>query len=1116
MKYQIPKSQSRIYNFNYDWNFKEADAFPLQAALDKQKDRKGNYFFDREYEEDGWKQVGLPHTFNDEDLFVARIRDAGSGQKRTFSLYRKWFEIPEEHTDKKVLIEFEGIRQTCYLYVNGTLAGYCEAGVAPFAFDLTSYIKYGEKNLIAVATDNTSTREIDACAAETPTKPDVKPGSYLSPQTADSSVPENRKGVGFFWNCNDFNPSIGGITRNVRLHVKPKLYLTLPIYSNLQTKGVYIYGNEFDIAGKSAGIHVEAEIRNESGSEQKVVLESVIVDHHGEAVGTVTSPETSISSVVLPEFLPLSITPEDAYVKHGDHYVPVNDEAAVKSTETASLLVSVVKGHNKIESLRFWNVDDPYLYTVYTSLKANGQIMDCVKTVTGFRKVSYDNQKGLLINDKQIWLTGYAQRSSNEWAAIGIATDWLKDMDAKLIRESNANHIRWMHVAASPADIRSCDRYGVVCTQPAGDKERENFGRQWDQRVELMRDIIIYFRNNPSIIFWEAGNNAISKVHMREMRLLKQQLDPYGGRYMGCRTLSTEEVVAEAEYVGTMLNRHAGRFQSLLMPVTETEYLREESPRRVWDDYSPPDFDYDNAWLGKGGKKQDNGDIHDLTAEDFALAAARGYSEFFNDRMGGASQKNLYSAAAALCWTDSAQHGRQAASENARMSGRVDPVRIKKQSFEVFRTMQSIDPMIKIIGHWNYPKDDGINYRYSKKKFNGTHWVKTGEFDYRNPKNKTVYVVGSYAIGEIQLYVNGSLIGSCSEPIHTFIFPFHNVDITHSGYIVAKGYDYEGNLLIEDRIDTASEPSSLRLTPYTGSKGLQADGVDIAYFDVEVLDREGRVCPLSYDKIEFELEGEGIFLGGYNSGKFNGHGREDSVIHKDYVFAECGVNRVFVRSTRRAGEIVLKAKMEGLPETKVALISKETKLAALVEHEPQTLEKLYYEAVPGTLNHIPPNPAADQIKYKSMGIAYCKVLLDGDEIDTKGITVYKDNGVWGPVLLVLEKIKWLRPELFSYTYDEEKHILSLQSGGNTIVAEAGRTHLLVNGDENLLNGEPALERGSLFCMEINAVVSHINGLQAYYDDKVNVYRIDLPKLTAKQTNGSENRKSSLPVGEGKR
>ena len=103
-----------------------------------------------------------------------------------------------------------------------------------------------------------------------------------------------------------------------------------------------------------------------------------------------------------------------------------------------------------------------------------------------------------------------------------------------------------------------------------------------------MRDIIIYFRNSPSIVFWEAGNNSIGKEHMREMRLLKEKLDPHGGRYMGCRTINTQEVISEAEYAGTMLNRHAATFIAGQVPITETEYLREESPRRVWDDFTPP------------------------------------------------------------------------------------------------------------------------------------------------------------------------------------------------------------------------------------------------------------------------------------------------------------------------------------------------------------------------------------------------------------------------------------------------------------------------------------------------------------------------------------------------
>ncbi|CAM3553237.1 glycoside hydrolase family 2 protein [Marinicrinis lubricantis] len=1096
---ELPSVQSKaqVYNFNYEWRFKLADAFPLQQALESWRDEAGRYFYETDYMENDWEAVGVPHTFNDKDLFVARIEDAGSGQKRTFSFYRKWFRLPREHEGKKVLIEFEGIRQTCYLYVNGTMAGYCEAGVAPFAFDLTPYVDYAAENLIAIATDNTSSRNMDFFAAETPNMPEAVPGSFIASLNPEKEIDANR-GVAFFWNCNDFNPSVGGLTRNIRLHVKPKLYITLPIYSNLQTKGVYIYGKNFDIAQRKAVIHSEAEIRNETGSDQTITLDSIIYDHQGRKVGRMSSDQVRIPAAQhLPAISPLSIIPQDAYRKEGDQYVPLPEDE-VQPTVIDSLEVSVVEASALVSGLRFWSPDDPYLYTVQTNLIHDGEVIDSVTTVTGFRKVAYSFQDGLMINDTRVWLTGYAQRATNEWAAIGTAPDWLKDMDAKLIRESHANHIRFMHVAGSPADIRSFDRYGVVCTQPAGDKEKENFGRQWDQRVELMRDVIIYFRNHPSILFWEAGNHAISKEHMREMRLLKEKLDPHGGRYMGCRTLNTEDVVSEAEYVGTMLNRHAGRYQSEKMPVTETEYLREESPRRVWDDYSPPDFDYDNLWVGRGGKKQLGRDVHDLTSEDLALCAAKGYAEFFNDRIGGASGKNYYSAAAALCWTDSAQHGRQSASENARMSGRVDPVRIKKQNFDVFRVMQSPVPAIKIVGHWNYPQEDGRSYRYPVKEFDGEVWRKTGEYRFRNPKDKTVYVIGSYAVAKIELFINGNLAGTCDKPIHTFVFPFHHIDITQSGSITARAYDYQGKEVAAETIETVSAPSQLRLTVHKGERGLLADGTDIAYVDVEVLDEKGRLHPLASGRIDLGIEGEGILLGGYNSGRFNGYGKNDSVIHQHHVYAECGSNRVFIRSTRHAGQIRLTARMQGVPEAAFTLESQPVDIGSLTREMPQYLVPSYPDTAPERVYPFESIPEADQAKYNPEGKVYCKVVVDGEEPNTNGIlSIVSHGSIYSPILFILERIKNDRPELFDYHYDDKRGILTITSGGTKVVAEKGRTHLLVNGEENLLHGEPYINDQGVFIVEINAVISYIQGVVSYYDERASLFRIELPSRAEK-------------------
>jgi len=1099
MKFTKPVSKGKMYNFNYGWKFFLADAFPLKIALENHKNEAGRFFYEPEYNDDNWQSVGVPHTFNDGDMFVNRIEDAGTGQKRTYAFYRKWFKL-DNTKDNKVLIEFEGIRQTCYLYVNGVMAGFSENGVAPFAFDISSYVKDGD-NLIAIATDNTSTRNILFVSAETPNHPEAEPGTFIVGNyhgsedeiaASEGKMPEFKKGVGFFWNCNDFNPSIGGLTKNIRLHVKPKVYLTLNVYSNLQTKGVYVYANDFDFKTKSAVINVEAEIRNETGAPVTAEFISVLVDSNGNVAGTIKSAPVEVAAAKLPSKPPLTITPKDAYVYENGEFKPINEEEAVAPTFTDSIEVTVANGNAKIDGLNFWNVNAPYLYDVYTQLIVDGVVMDTIKTTTGFRKMTYDGTAengGLFINGERVWLTGYAQRSCNEWAAIGYANDWLKDVDARLVRESNANHIRWMHVAACPADIRSGDRYGVISAQPAGDKERENHGRQWDQRVELMRDTIIYFRNSPSILFWETGNNSVGLEHMREMTQLRKELDPNGGRWMGCRTINKREVVEESEFVGTMLNRHAGRFQSELMPILETEYAREESPRRVWDDYSPPNFDYDNVWIGLGGRKQTGFDVHDFTAEEFAVVTARGYSEFFNDRMQGASKKHLYSAAAALCWTDSAQHGRQSASENARMSGRVDAVRLKKQNFEAYRIMQSGKPDIKIMGHWNYPQEDGVNYRYPLKKFEGGRFINTGEYAFRDPKNKTIYVLGSYAISKIELYVNGELKGVCEKPINTFIFKFENIDVTASGYVMAKGYAYDGSI-VEDRIDTTSEPAQIRLTPYTGENGLLADGVDIMFFDIEILDKAGRVCPLCYERIDFDITGDAKFLGGYNSGRFNGYGKNDSVIHQSHVFAECGINRVFVRAGVNASEIVLDAKMGGLTaQAKITSVSAPS--CALIENsEPQVWEASKTKDIPTNNFTFEPIPAADAVKYTPDENIYSRIVINnGHEMDTKCRNpIFKDGAVWGPIIFVLDRLKNVAPGL-DYTYDEINRRLTVISGGKKIVAEYGHTHLLIDGEENLMGGEPILNR-EIFWMELSAIIPHIDGITAQYDEGVHIYRID--------------------------
>lgn len=913
--YTVPVSPNVDYNMNIGWKFCKPDymsdyktvlsGYELttpdfnksQIHLNyadsleyvKQKYGNGEYnFYDVDFDDSSWETISVPHTYNDDDIFDGYANGSGEAVERGMSFYRKHFTLDEKHNGQKIFVEFEGIRQSAYVWVNGIPVGKYELGVDPFGFDITAAVNYGGDNVIAVANDSSSGGNFYGTAQK-----ETRPGSAWGAWD----------GIGTQWNSAGFNPVLGGLTRNVILHTKNDVYQTLPLYSNLKTTGAYIYGSDWDIENKSATINVEAEVRNESEAATNLKVEVAVVDKDGNLQWQFETDDVTT--------VPVAADKGEAFldIVAADAYNEEDGLTTIEPTDTSTVEVKKIKASAQVSGMRFWSPDDPYLYDVYTILKdESDNILDVTKTSTGFRKVEAKggtDNGGTYINDKYYYLKGYAQRATNEWAAIGTSTDWLDDYDMALLRESNGNFVRWMHIAAQPADVRACDKYGIVIVQPAGDGEGDTVGRQWDQRVEVMRDTIIYFRNNPSIVFWECGNNKVTAAHMKEMTDLRKLLDPNGGRVMGSRAMGGESAddvqgVEESEYVATMLGRSLeddNGFRAWAQDtinkraIVESEYYREEAPRRVWDNYSAPWYDYVHNPT-RSGK---DADAWDLTSEEFVTGSVKAYNHYYGNRVNSNSSRQTYSAAAMLCWTDSMQHGRIYNTENARMSGRVDPVRIKKQSFYANQAMQSEDPAVYLVGHWNY-SDNASDYPAGI-----------------DPTNKTVYVVASN-VKYVELYVDGVSQGKCVSPTDGFLYTFTGIDVTKTGgYIEAVGYNTKGEALARHKIETAGAPTGIRLTPTVGPNGLLADGSDVAFFDVEVVDSEGRVIPDNYSKLELSVTGNATLKGGYNSGCYSEElGNSDQAfpnqkLNNDptVVYAECGTNRVFVRATDTPGSITL-------------------------------------------------------------------------------------------------------------------------------------------------------------------------------------------------------------------
>lgn len=664
----------------------------------------------------------------------------------------------------------------------------------------------------------------------------VKPGENVMAVRIDNSTKyvEKETGTGFQWNVNDFAANYGGIPKNVRLHVTDKLYQTLPLYSNLGTTGVYVYASDIDIKGRSAKVTAESQVKNEHAGPKKFSYEVTITDPDGKVVQTIQGGEQTLAA-----------------------------------GETKSVGASAM-----ISNLNFWSWGYGYLYDVATTLKVDGKPVDSVVTRTGFRKLEFS--RGMVrLNDRVIQMKGYAQRSTNEWPAVGQSVPpWLSDFSNGLMVESNANLVRWMHVTPGKQDIESCDRVGLLQAMPAGDKEKDVEGRQWTQRVELMRDAIIYNRNNPSVVMYEGGNESISEAHMAELKALRDQYDPHGGRASGSREMLDSKV---AEYGGEMLYIN----KSARIPMWATEYCRDEALRKYWDDWSPP-FHKDGD--GPPAPKGESGAPYNRNQDTYVIENVARWHEYWRERPGTGIRSSA--GGVNIVFSDTNTHGRGA--ENYRRSGEVDAMRIPKDSFYAHQVMWNgwVDvekPAAYIVGHWNY------------------------EPTVRKP----VYVVSSAE--RVELFVNGRSLGF-GERSNRFLFTWKDV-VFQAGSIKAVGFDAMGARVCESEKRSAGAPFALKLKPFTAPSGLLADGADMALVEVEVVDAKGNRCPTAFNEVSFDLSGPAEWRGGIAQGS-------DNFILAKKLPAECGVNRVLVRSLPQAGRITLKASADGLKPAFIELTSK--------------------------------------------------------------------------------------------------------------------------------------------------------------------------------------------------
>ena len=835
----VVESGSRMtFNFNADWKFSKGHGYDNAESNRATKQEvivlpKTDKPYETGYMMGStWESVSLPHTYNDVDTFDNFTEQGMNGERSVYggtAWYKKTFTIPAEYEGKKIFLEFEAARQAAEVYLNGVkLEGKSENGFIPFGYDLTAGIKFGEENDITVMTDNSF------------------PYYHIGEDGSKNELS---------WADSHWHPNSGGLYRNATLYVTEPLHVTLPLYSFLETQGTYVYTkNE---TKNTADVVMEAEIANEAASAKTFTYVAEVLDAEGKPVLTVTSAPLTLASGAKQVF---SLT-------------------------------------GTLQNPKRWSTEYPYLYTVVSKVLVDGRELDSTTTPLGVRTFRFTNDSGFFLNENYVKLQGWGQKPTDEWAGLGAAyPDWMHAFTQELMKDAGGNFIRWGHSAASPTQIAISDQYGIVTLQPGVDGEGSTVGGTYSElsyavRKDAFRDMLIYYRNNPSIFLWELGNQSMPDAEAQALSDLVYEYDGHGmaaadkknsGTYDATETASNRLIAVRrgnavmSKYVDVSVTTEGDwELKANGKPGVEGEYNREEARRGVWDRYTTGFETYKTA----------SGSSYNLTTEEFAVNQAKNYAKI---------SSSAHSGGANWIFSDSTSHGR-VYSEVSRASGEVDAVRLEKEAYYTLKTIFNDEPDVYLVGHWNYPA--------------GTI--------------KDVYATSNaFSVKLIVTDTDGKATEYTGTKSNGYLFTFKNVAYT-LGTITAVAYDKTGNQVAESVKRTHGEPASLKLTPIVGPEGLLASGSDILLIDVEVVDAQGNRC-LTFDgtingkKTTFEINddnGSSIWRGGYNSGI------EYSTNNK-YLFLEAGITRVAVRTTMKPGDITVTAKMEGLTDATITVTSK--------------------------------------------------------------------------------------------------------------------------------------------------------------------------------------------------
>ncbi len=546
-----------------------------------------------------------------------------------------------------------------------------------------------------------------------------------------------------------------------------------------------------------------------------------------------------------------------------------------------------------VEKPLLWSPDTPHLYWARSQIYAGGKLVDKYSTRFGIRKIEYIAYKGFYLNGKPTKFQGVCNH--HDLGPLGAAVNVAAlRHQLTLLKDMGCNAIRTSHNMPAPELVRLCDEMGfMMMIEPFDEWDIQKckngyhlFFDDWARKD--MQNMLRQYRNNPCVVMWSIGNevpNQCSKDGYKVAEFLRdicRREDPtrpvtcgmnsfdcalktgfaavldipglnYNVRnYLRGYKLLPQKIMLGSETASTVSSRGVYKF-----PVKRNPSVRHEDHQS-----SSYDLEYCN-WSN---------------IPDFDFALAEDYEWYIGQ----------------FVWTgfdylgEPYPYDTDAWPSHSSLFGIIDLASIPKDRYYLYRSIwNKKEKTLHVLPHWNWEGKEG--------------------------QKIPVFVYTNYPSAE--LFINGKSFGVQRKSRESLERRFRLMwfdAVYEPGQLKVVAYDENGKPAAQKIVNTAGAPYRLELS--TSSKGLSADGKDLAYVTVKVVDKDGNLCPLDNRLVKFKTAGAASYRAAAN-----GDPTSLELFHLPQMRVFSGMLTVILQASRNPGECTLEASADGVKPGKIAL-----------------------------------------------------------------------------------------------------------------------------------------------------------------------------------------------------